>query len=161
MKRAWTHSGGHTATNWKSPTYRCWDNMRRRCMSPHYRKRRITVCERWQSFTNFLADMGVKPGGKREYTLERIDNDGDYEPDNCRWATRIEQGNNMSTNIRYSYRGKAYTIPELARATGVTILMLKSRLVGGKGGPWTVESAVETPSQKGSRSDLLGPMAGS
>lgn len=131
----------------KSPTYKAWKGMWGRCTQPssfgyeHYKKRGITVCERWRKFENFLADMGERPAG---FTLDRINNDGNYEPGNCRWATMREQGNNRSTNLHFEYRGKTYTLAELARETGVSKDILRHRLVRTSG--WTVEGAVSTPS---------------
>ena len=79
--------------------HRSWSAMRNRCLHPsqewyhRYGGRGITICERWlNSFDNFIADMGKKPSPK--YTLERIDNDGNYEPNNCKWATMAENMKN-------------------------------------------------------------------
>lgn len=82
----------------KPPEYIAWENMRKRCncqTDPRFKwygARGISVCERWNSFENFLADMGPKPS--RRHSIDRIDNDGDYEPGNCRWATWKQQQNN-------------------------------------------------------------------
>jgi len=95
---------GHAAKGHITQAYRTWQNMKDRCFNPTnvahdgYGGRGITVCERWLAFENFLADMGEPPpdppgweGERRCYSLERVDNDGNYEPGNCRWATATEQ----------------------------------------------------------------------
>jgi hypothetical protein len=98
------HTGQDPVTGrwWVTPTYKSWQAMKYRCrMRPGYVDRGVTVCERWLTFENFLADMGERPS--RDHSLDRIDNDGNYEPGNCRWATRSEQQKNKRWQGRNQY----------------------------------------------------------
>jgi hypothetical protein len=116
--------------------------MRERCLRTNhpafhrYGGRGIKVCARWDSFLNFLEDMGPKPGDG--FTLERLNNDGDYEPDNCKWATPREQGNNRSDNRLLEFRGETLTIAEWASRLGLRHTTIRMRLEKG----WSVEKAL-------------------
>ena len=88
---------GHSRISGESRTYTSWQAMRRRCLNPrstqyaYYGGRGVSICQRWETFENFLADMGERPNGR---SLDRINPYGNYEPSNCRWATSFEQTHN-------------------------------------------------------------------
>lgn len=129
------------------PTYCAWSNMWTRCTNPNYAKwdryggRGITVDPAWEDYAVFLSDMGEKPEGM---SLDRIDNDANYEKANCRWATKHQQMNNRSTNKRYEHAGEDLTLSEWATRTGIPYSVLHSRLC--RYG-WVVERALTTPSR--------------
>jgi hypothetical protein len=100
-----------------------------------YGGRGIAVCDSWLSFENFTYDMGPCPTG---YTLERINNNGDYEPQNCRWATRTDQANNQSSSVRLVCHGETRTMAEWSRITNVPRGTIRKRLARGL----TVEQAL-------------------
>ncbi len=128
----------------RTPVYRVWHTMVQRCTNPtnthwaSYGGRGITVCERWRDFANFYADMGApKPG----FTLDRIDNERGYGPENCRWATRQEQGNNRRTNVLVSWDGHKRTIADWGRVTGLGKSTISRRIAAG----WPVDRALSQP----------------
>ena len=125
----------------KSRTYNTWANMLQRCINPtstsyiNYGKRGISVCNRWHSFIKFLEDMGERPVGM---SLDRIDSQGNYEPSNCKWATRKEQANNTRSNCCIEYNGEVKTVSQWADAANIKYSTLYSRLIKG----WSIEKAL-------------------
>lgn len=130
-----------------SREYAIWNGMKARCSNPNhlafhrYGGRGIKVCERWfDSFENFFADMGVAPKGMG---IERTDNDGNYEPSNCKWADAFEQCANQSTNVRLMLNGETHHVAEWARITGLKTVTIFARIRLG----WDVEKAILTPTR--------------
>ncbi len=117
-----------------SPTYVSWMGMKGRCLNPNneafarYGGRGISVCSAWLDFAGFLSDMGERPHGS---SLDRIDNNGDYEPGNCRWATSVEQARNRRSNRRISIDGVSATVSEWAERSGIPKTRIIDRLDAG------------------------------
>jgi hypothetical protein len=103
-----------------------------------YGGRGISVCERWQSFECFYADMGERPAGT---TLDRIDPDGNYEPDNCRWATPKQQNRNRRRTVFLSANGRRQSLSAWAEELGFSHITLYKRYVAG----WPDDKIVNTP----------------
>jgi hypothetical protein len=122
-------------------TYRIWQAMLTRCRNPnvlcakHYSGRGITVCERWQKFENFLADMGEAPA---KHSIDRINNDGNYELENCRWATQAQQMSNMRSNVFIEFQGLRLIRTEWERRLGLGKTTIRERLRKG----WTIAEAL-------------------
>ena len=122
----------------KHPAYRAWADMRSRCENPRnkffpsYGGRGIYVCQRWQDSANFIADM--LPTWRKGLQLGRIDNDGPYSPDNCRWETPVQNQNNKSNNVWLDTPLGRMTVSQAGRAFGLTHGCLKYRLSVGKSG---------------------------
>lgn len=117
-KKAKTHGKS------KESEYNTWVSMKQRCLNPNapnyplYGGIGIKICDRWvHSFENFLEDMGSKPS--KEYSLDRINVNGNYEPSNCRWATNEEQQNNKKNNVKVEFNGLSYSIKELSEKFGI------------------------------------------
>lgn len=136
--KATKHGGSYTKE------YRTWDAMRRRCNDPKhpqypdYGGRGIKVCQEWGKFENFIAAMGAAPKGM---SIDRINNDGNYEPANCRWATKMTQANNKRNTTYVKYKGRMVPVAELARIGGMNRTAVKQRIAYG----WSAEDAISTP----------------
>lgn len=136
-----TYKHGH---GYASPTYRSWKLMRNRCERPNdkqykdYGGRGISVCERWKKFANFLADMGLRPEGM---TLDRIDVNGGYAPENCRWSDLKTQRRNRRDNRLVFFQGREMTLIEACERSGLKYDTAKDRLL--RYG-WTVERTFST-----------------
>jgi len=129
--------GSHVGSHGHSmrAIYRTWSSMKQRCLNRNnssylrYGARGITVCDRWlNSFENFYADMGERPAG---LSLDRIDNNGNYEPDNCKWSTVKEQASNTRYNVFITMNGVRNTFSEWSRITGVPLTTIHDRLKRG------------------------------
>lgn len=125
------HGQSHSRLHW------VWITMRQRCNNPKCRRyplyggRGIRVCERWDSFVNFLADMlpTYMPG----LSLDRKDNDGNYEPSHCKWSNQVEQTNNTRQNVTISHMGETLTVAQWARRVGLRYSTVHQRMRRG----WT------------------------
>lgn len=155
VRGAMLHYGSHKSCGcarytanglYHSAEHRSWTGMIQRCTNvrrPRYRDyggRGIKVCQRWRdSFLSFYEDMGPKPSPK--HSLDRIDNDGNYEPGNCRWATNRQQTQNSRRARNLTYQGETLCISEWARRYGLDPDTLAARLKRG----WSTERAIATP----------------
>lgn len=137
--------------------YAAWNDAFHRCYHPHntgfknYGGRGITMCERWrESVQAFIDDMGPCPYGM---SLDRIDNDGNYEPRNCRWATSAQQSNNQRRNVLITHNGKTHNLKEWSILTGIPLSCLFSRFYS------RVNMPLFAPSAGRGRSPLLNGLA--
>ncbi len=144
VKRSTKH--GHAGRLTFTRTYKIWAGMIKRCTNPKFKRfpdyggRGVTVCERWRKFENFLADMGECPPG---LSIDRYpNNDGNYEPSNCRWATRTQQSRNSRHNLVLTVRGVTACLSELCEHFGKNQDLVGARLHRG----WPVEKAMFHPS---------------
>jgi hypothetical protein len=135
---------GHGRNGKRTGTYDAWRNMLSRCTNPkridyaRYGGRGITVCERWISFENFLADVGEKPIGR---SLDRVDNSRGYEPGNVQWSTPKGQARNRRSNSILEFQGIRRCIAEWAEQTGIQVATIQYRLRAG----WSAERALTVP----------------
>lgn len=130
----------------RTPIYGVWSKMKDRCTNTKvqsyaaYGGRGITVCERWQSFDLFFADMGERPSPN--HSIDRIDNDGPYSPENCRWVGSVlEQRKNCRDNRRITYKGETLILAEWERKTGFSADVISSRIAAG----WDIDRVMTEP----------------
>lgn len=128
-----------------SPEHRAWKHIRQRCLNPrnksakYYSERGISVSPTWDSFTQFLEDMGPRPSDK--HSIDRIDNDGNYCKENCRWATAVEQSQNRRSNVHLTLLGETMSAADWSRSLGAPSNAVANRLNRGM----SIESALTTP----------------
>lgn len=136
----------HGMTNTKE--FRAWSSMKERCLNAkhkyyyRYGGRGVTICARWiNSFENFLEDVGPSPKGVHRASLDRVDNNGNYEPGNCRWTDTVTQCRNRSSNRLLTYNGQTKCLSEWGIISGKGENAIRSRLLMG----WSIDRAMETP----------------
>lgn len=134
--------------NWLRPEYGVWCAMRTRCTNPNFKDfknyggRGITICPEWDSFETFLSDVGERPSDK--HSLDRIDNNGNYEPGNVRWADRTTQVNNRRVTVWLEWDGERKTLTQWAQAIGIRPATLANRLRSG----WPLDRALTEGASK-------------
>lgn len=139
----------HNKTNTR--LYNIWKHMKYRCNSPKSKRHKfyydkgIKVCDDWKDDFMKFYNWAINNGYDKNLTLDRIDNNGNYEPTNCRWATATQQNNNQSTSIRITHKEKEYTLKQLSEKYNIKRDTLYSRLKRG----WTLEKALTTPVVRG------------
>ena len=139
-----THGDKHTRL------YRIWKDMRQRCNNPNnshyylYGGRGIKIDERWETYPPF-KEWALSNGYSDNLTIDRIDNDKNYSPDNCRWATQVEQMNNVSYNRYITLKGETHTLAEWGRITGILSTTIRHRIIKG----WEIERALTEKPYKG------------
>ncbi len=122
--------------------YTIWSMMKQRCLNPkavgydRYGGIGVKICEAWMDFSTFRRDMGLAPSPK--HSLDRINTNGNYEPGNCRWATKKEQGRNRRDSVRLEFRGETKTMSEWCEILGIRYDLVQKRLQYG----WPVEEAL-------------------
>ena len=130
-----------------TPTYNTWGHMMSRCNNKNHKQykdyggRGIYVCERWWDFSNFYADMGLKPEGM---SIDRIDNNGPYSQENCRWASQKEQIRNRRVSPKFEYKGTFQSLAEICEGKDISWRRVYERIRAG----WDIAQAVETPIRK-------------
>lgn len=146
LKSRITH--GETRGGIQTSEYQCWVAMKQRVFNKNhvgyknYGGRGIAICERWlNSFEDFIADMGRRPTPK--HSIERVENDGNYEPSNCVWGTKAEQINNTRSNNRVTVGSVTLTVSQWAKRSGLKRTTISGRMRMG----WSKETAVTTPTK--------------
>jgi hypothetical protein len=138
-------TGNPTHNLSKTYMYILWKGMRQRCNNPNnpkypnYGGRGIKVCDRWNNFENYLLDMGNRPSP--DYSIDRIDNNGNYEPNNCRWATKSEQARNQRSNIKITLGNKTLCISEWAKINNLPESTIRARIIRG----WNLIDSITKP----------------
>jgi len=157
-KSEYIGDGHRTHGRSRTSEHGTWCAIKQRCGNPNagcyprYGGRGIKVCERWlESFDNFFEDMGPRPS--RYHSIDRINNDGNYEPGNCRWATQIVQSHNSTASTNLTLNGETKCIAEWAAQAGIGVKSMYTRLANG----WSLEKAVTTPILKRNRDYKTSP----
>jgi len=139
----------------KTKLYGAWYQMKKRCtwekhnQWANYGGRGISYCPTWESFENFITDMGTPPSDGKLWTIDRIDVNGNYCKENCKWSTPKEQGSNKRNTIRLTCAGETKTIPEWADITGLSQNCIRKRM----GRNWSSEQILTTPKKGDNRAE--------